>query len=53
MAPSEALEKLASTGLLKHEPPGREEITGLLRSETIRLEDSRKSRPDRDSGQVE
>jgi hypothetical protein len=41
MAPSDALEKLATTGLLKHEPPGREEIAGLLRTATVRLEDSR------------
>jgi hypothetical protein len=43
MAQIEALEKLASTGLLKHEPPGREEIAGLLRTAAIRLEDARKS----------
>ena len=42
MAKSEALEKLAGTGLLKHEPPGREEIAGLLRSAAVRLEDARK-----------
>lgn len=39
----DALEKLASTGLLKHEPPGREEIAGLLRTATVRLEDARKT----------
>src|SRR5437868_6235595 len=43
MAQIEALEKLASTGLLKHEPPGREEIAGLVRTAVIRLEDSRKT----------
>ena len=43
MAQIEALEKLASTGLLKHEPPGREEIAGLLRWAAIRLEDARKA----------
>lgn len=26
----EALEKLTNSGLLKHEPPGREEIAGLI-----------------------
>lgn len=43
MAPIEALEKLVSTTLLRHEPPGRDEIAGLLRSATIRLEDARKT----------
>jgi len=43
MAQSDALEKLASTGLLKHEPPGREEIAGLLHTATVRLEDARKT----------
>lgn len=43
MARIEALEKLASTGLLKHEPPGREEIAGLLRTAAVRLEDARKT----------
>lgn len=43
MAQIEALEKLASTGLLKQEPPGREEIAGLLHTAAIRLEDSRKT----------
>lgn len=43
MPPSEPLEKLASTGLLKHEPPGREEIAGLLRAAAVRLEDARKT----------
>jgi hypothetical protein len=43
MAQVEALEKLASTGLLKPEPPGREEIAGLLRTATVRLEDARKT----------
>lgn len=42
MAQSEPLEKLASTGLLKREPPAREEIAGLLRTGAIRLEDARK-----------
>ena len=40
---SEPLEKLASTGLLKREAPGREEIAGLLHTATVRLEDARKS----------
>jgi hypothetical protein len=43
MAQNEALEKLASTGLLKPEPPGREEIAGLLRTAAVRLEDARKT----------
>jgi len=43
MAQIEALEKLVSTGLLKHERPGREEIAGLLRTAAIRLEDARKT----------
>lgn len=43
MAQIEALEKLASTGLLKHEPPAREEIAGLVRSATVRLEDARRT----------
>lgn len=43
MTQSEPLEKLASTGLLKHEPPGREEISGLLRTAAVRLEDARKT----------
>jgi len=43
MAQSEPLEKLASTGLLKHEAPGREEIAGLLHTAAVRLEDARKT----------
>jgi hypothetical protein len=43
MAQLDALEKLANTGLLKHEPPGREEITGLLRTAAVRLEDARRT----------
>jgi hypothetical protein len=43
MGQIEALEKLAGTGLLKHEPPSREEIAGLLRTATVRLEDARKT----------
>ena len=43
MSPPEPLEKLAGTGLLKHEPPGREEIAGLIRSAAVRLDDSRKT----------
>ena len=41
MTQSDPLEKLASTGLLKREPPGREEIAGLLRTAAVRLEDAR------------
>lgn len=43
MAQIDALEKLASTGLLKHEPPGRDEIAGLLRTAAVRLEDARRT----------
>lgn len=43
MAENDPLDKLASTGLLKHEPPGREEIAGLLRTGAIRLEDALKT----------
>jgi hypothetical protein len=43
MVQIEALEKLASTGLLKHEPPGRDEILGLLRTGMARLEDARRT----------
>jgi hypothetical protein len=43
MTQSEPLEKLASTGLLKHEAPGREEIVGLLYTAAVRLEDARKT----------
>lgn len=43
MPPSEALERLAATGVLKREPPGRDEIAGLLTSAAIRLEDARKT----------
>ena len=42
MAQTDALEKLASTGVLKHEPPVREELAGLLRTAAVRLEDARK-----------
>jgi hypothetical protein len=42
MAQNDPLEKLANTGLLKHEPPVREEIAGLLRTAAVRLEDARK-----------
>ncbi len=43
MAQNDPLENLATTGLLKHEPPGREEIAGLLRTGAVRLEDARKT----------
>lgn len=42
MTQHEALERLASTGLLKQEPPGREEIAGLIRTGAVRLEDSQR-----------
>jgi len=40
---NEPLEKLASTGLLKEEPPARDEILGLLRTATIRLADAQRT----------
>jgi len=43
MTQIDALERLAATGLLKHEAPGREEIAGLLRTGAVRLEDARKT----------
>jgi len=43
MPPNDPLEKLASTGLLKQEPPAREEIAGLLRTGAVRLEDAQKT----------
>lgn len=43
MAPNEPLDKLVQTGLLKREPPAREEIAGLLRTGRVRLEDARKT----------
>ena len=43
MAQIDALEKLTITGLLKHEPPAREEIAGLLRTAAVRLGDARKT----------
>ncbi len=43
MAQNDPLEKLASTGLLKHEPAAREEVAGLLRTAAVRLEDARKT----------
>lgn len=42
MAQSDPLENLVSTGSLKREPPGREEIAGLLHIAVVRLEDARK-----------
>jgi hypothetical protein len=35
MAPNDPLEILASTGILKLEPPGQEEIAGLLFAEHL------------------
>ena len=39
---NEPLEKLASTGLLRQEPPGHDEVVGLLRTASIRLADAQK-----------
>jgi hypothetical protein len=43
MTHNEPLETLARTGLLKHEPPGWEEIIGLIRTASVRLDDARKT----------
>jgi hypothetical protein len=43
MVRNDALEKLAGTGVLKPEPPAREEIAGLLYTAAVRLEDARKT----------
>lgn len=43
MPPNEQLEKLASTGILKREPPSKREIDGLIRSAAARLEDAQKT----------
>ncbi len=43
MPQNDPLANLASTGLLKEEPPVREEIVGLLRTAAVRLEDARKT----------
>jgi hypothetical protein len=40
MSPSEQLERLAETGILKREPPARDEILGLIRSASTRLHDA-------------
>lgn len=40
---NEPLEKLASTGLLKRERPGRDEVVGLLRTAGIRLSDAQRT----------
>src|SRR3954465_3912616 len=40
--PNEQLEALAKTGILKREPPAREEIEGLIRSASVRLLDAQK-----------
>jgi hypothetical protein len=42
MTPDDPLEKLATTGLLKRELPGRDEIARLLHTGAVRLEDARK-----------
>lgn len=41
--PIEQLEALAETGILKREPPVREEIEGLIRSASARLLDAQKT----------
>ena len=40
MTQIDTLEKLASTGVLKHEPPVRDEIAGLLRTAAVRVSSS-------------
>lgn len=42
MPKNESLENLARARSLKYEPPGREEIAGLLRTGTARLEDAQR-----------
>ncbi len=42
MPPNKELEKLASTGILKREPPSKREIDGLIRSAAAQLEDAQK-----------
>ena len=41
--PSKPLEALAETGILKREPPVREEIEGLIHSASVRLHDAQKA----------
>jgi len=41
--PNEQLAALAKTGILKREPPAREEIEGLIRSASARLLDAQKT----------
>jgi hypothetical protein len=43
MQSNEQLESLAATGVLKREPPARDEINGLLRSAAARLADAQKT----------
>jgi uncharacterized protein (UPF0332 family) len=43
MQQNEQLEALAATGILKREPPARDEISGLMRSATVRLRDAQKT----------
>jgi hypothetical protein len=43
MQPNEALEALATTGILKGEPAAPDEINGLIRSATARLIDAQKT----------
>src|SRR5437764_527404 len=42
MQSNDPLEKLAEAGVLKREPPGREEVEGLIRTAAVRLEDAEK-----------
>jgi hypothetical protein len=43
MQSNEPLESLAGTGVLKREPPARDEINGLIRSAAARLVDAQKT----------
>jgi hypothetical protein len=43
MQSNEPLESLAATGILKREPPARDEINGLVRSAAARLIDAQKT----------
>jgi uncharacterized protein (UPF0332 family) len=40
MQKNESLERLADTGILKREPPARDEIDGLIHSASVRLHDA-------------
>jgi hypothetical protein len=47
--PDSPLEALAETGMLKREPPIREELEGLIRSASMRLHDAQQTTNSRES----